>query len=149
MTPAVLAAIRRARESGDLAGFASAIPYSKWMGITAELHEGRVRGVMHYAAHLTGNPVVGALHGGTLGALLESTAIFALLWESETVALPKTINITVEYLRSGRLRDTYARADVTRQGRRVANVRAIAWQEDEGAPIAAANLHFLLERLDE
>ena len=36
----------------------------------------------------------------------------------------------VDYLRSGRPVDTHARAIVTRQGRRVTNVRVEAWQED-------------------
>ena len=56
---------------------------------------------MRYADHLIGNPALPALHGGTLGALLESAAIFELLWRAETIVLPKTITLTVDYLRSG------------------------------------------------
>jgi acyl-coenzyme A thioesterase PaaI-like protein len=39
---------------------------------------------------------------------------------------------------------TDGRAIVTRQGRRVANVRAEIWQEEKSRPIAAAHGHFLL-----
>ena len=37
-------------------------------------------------------------------------------------------------------------ADDTRLGRRVANVRAIAWQGDERRPVATLRGHFLLGR---
>ncbi len=80
-----------------------------------------------------------------LGALLESTAIFQLMWETEVIVLPKTITLTVDYLRPGRPVDTYARGILTRQGRRVANVRVEAWQDDRSRPIAVASAHFLIE----
>jgi uncharacterized protein (TIGR00369 family) len=99
---------------------------------------------MRYSDHLVGNASVPALHGGTLGALMESTAIFKLLWHGETTAVPKTINITVEYLRSARAADVVARAEFTRRGRRVANVRVFAWQDDPERPVAVATAHFLL-----
>jgi acyl-coenzyme A thioesterase PaaI-like protein len=62
--------------------------------------------------------------------------------------VPKTINITVDYLRSARVADTYARAVITKHGRRVANVQVRAWQGDESRPIAAAHAHFLLKTQD-
>jgi uncharacterized protein (TIGR00369 family) len=139
-----LEAICRARASGDIAAIVDHIPYARFMGITMDVAEGEVTGKLAFADHLVGNAVFGALHGGTIGALLESTAVFTLLWRAETETVPKTINITVEYLRSGQLRDTFARASVTRQGRRIATVRALAWQDDPDRPIAAANAHFLL-----
>ena len=37
-----------------------------------------------------------------------------------------------------------AQAIITKHGRRVANVRAEAWQEDRSKPIAAMHGHFLL-----
>jgi uncharacterized protein (TIGR00369 family) len=94
---------------------------------------------------LIGNPVLPALHGGTVGALLESAAIFKLIWEIKSIAVPKTINITVDYLRSARVEDTHARCVITKHGRRVANVQVRAWQQDESRPIAAAHAHFLLK----
>jgi acyl-coenzyme A thioesterase PaaI-like protein len=60
------------------------------------------------------------------------------------VVLPKTINITIDYLRSGRTVDTFARGVITRHGRRVANVRVEAWQDDPERPIAIAYAHFLI-----
>ena len=58
--------------------------------------------------------------------------------------LAKPVDVTVEYMRSGRPVDTYARASIKRMGRRVANVHVEAWQDARGAPIAALHGHFLL-----
>ena len=68
---------------------------------------------------------------------------------AETIVLPKTITLTVDYLRSGRPVDTHARAFVTRQGRRVTNVRVEAWQDDRGKPIATAHAIFLVKPAQE
>ena len=137
-------AVTAVRDTGDFSPLADAIPYNSFMGITAELVDGEVMGRMKYSDHLVGNANVPALHGGTLGALMESTAIFMLLWEGETESIPKTINITVEYLRGARPQDVFAKALFTRHGRRVANVRVYAYQDNPNKPVAVATAHFLL-----
>lgn len=137
-------AVAAVRESGKFDSLQEAIPYSRFMGITAELVDDDVLGRMQYSDHLVGNATVPALHGGTLGALMESTAIFKLLWHGETESIPKTINITVEYLRGARPQDVFAKAVFTRHGRRVANVRVFAFQDDPDKPVAVATAHFLL-----
>ena len=137
-------AVTAVRESGDFTALHGSIPYARFMGITAELVDGDVVGRMSYSDHLIGNATVPALHGGTLGALMESTAIFKLLWKGETTTVPKTINITVEYLRGARPQDVFAKAVFTRHGRRVANVRVFAYQDDPEKPVAVATAHFLL-----
>lgn len=147
--PSMLAKIAEARAAGDPDRLVQAIPYARWLGLSARLEDGAVIATMRYADHLIGNPALPALHGGTLGALLESAAIFELLWSSETVVIPKTITITVDYLRSARPVDTFARGVVTKQGRRVANVRVEAWQGDAGALVASAHAHFLVKRAED
>jgi uncharacterized protein (TIGR00369 family) len=137
-------AVVAVRDTGDFDKLTDTIPYNRFMGITAELVDGEVTGRMEYSDHLVGNANVPALHGGTLGALMESTAIFKLLWEGETEGVPKTINITVEYLRGARAQDVFAKAVFTRHGRRVANVRVYAYQDDPDKPVAVATAHFLL-----
>ena len=136
--------VQALRVSGDIGALADEIPYVKFMGIRAEVVDGDVQGVMQYSDHLVGNALVGALHGGTLGALMESTAIFKLLWQGESNSLPKIVNITMEYLRGAKKEDTYARAEFTRHGRRIANVRVACWQDDIQKPVAVATTHFLL-----
>lgn len=137
-------ALRAARASGDLPRLLGAIPYLRLLGLSAEIREGDLIVCMGGDPRLIGNPVLPALHGGTVGALLESTAILKLLRETDVVDVPKTITLTIDYLRSARVTDTWARASITRFGRRVANVQIRAWQEQEDRPIAVAHAHFLL-----
>jgi uncharacterized protein (TIGR00369 family) len=135
-----------AKAAGDCRAMLDAVPYSKFLGLDAEVAAGELVTTMRYAPHLIGNPALPALHGGTLGALLESAAIFELLWRAETIVLPKTITLTVDYLRPGAPADTHAVGVVTRQGRRVTNVRMEAWQTDRKVPVATAHAIFLVMR---
>jgi uncharacterized protein (TIGR00369 family) len=135
-----------ARASGDYQALTDAVPYAKFLGLTAALHGDELITTMRYADHLIGNPSLPALHGGTLGALLESAAIFELMWRTETIVLPKTVTLTVDYLRPGAPRDTHARGVVTRQGRRITNVRVEAWQAERSALVASAHVVFLVMR---
>lgn len=136
--------VAEARRSGDLSGLVGSTPYNKFMNIAPENSTGELLTRMRFSPPLIGNMMLPALHGGTIGALLESAAIFQVLWEVETIAIPKIITITVDYLRSGRPVDTLARATLTKQGRRVVNVAVEAWQDDRARPIASANAHFLI-----
>ena len=140
----VVEVIARARASGDFNAFVQAVPYAKFLGISVEERGGELVGKMAFSEHLVGNPTLPALHGGTLGALLECAAQFELIWRAETVVLPKTVTITVDYLRSAKAKDTWVKARIVRQGKRVTTVAAHAWQDDESQPVATANVHALI-----
>jgi uncharacterized protein (TIGR00369 family) len=142
----LLERLTAAKAAQDYQGLIDVIPYARFLGLTAAMQGDELITTMRYGGHLIGNPALPALHGGTLGALLESAAIFQLLWRAETIVLPKTITLTVDYLRSGAPVDTHARGTVTRQGRRVTNVRMEAWQADRAAPVATAHAIFLVMR---
>ena len=145
----LLERLAEARKHGDVARLAEAIPYARWMKIAPENGTGELLTRMRYHDALIGNTFLPAIHGGTLGAMLEMTAIFHLLWETETVTVPKIVNITVDYLRSARPVDVIASAIVTKQGRRMVNVFMQAWQDDRAKPVATANAHFLVKSGDE
>ena len=140
----VVERIAAAKESGDLSNLIEAIPYATWLGLGGRVDNGELIVSMKFGPHLVGNPALPALHGGTLGALMESAAIFALLWHAETIVLPKIITITVDYRRSAATVETFARGVITRHGRRVANVSVEAWQDDRAKPVATAHAHFLV-----
>ncbi|MEO7730807.1 MAG: PaaI family thioesterase [Kofleriaceae bacterium] len=142
----LLERLTAAKAAQDYQGLIDVVPYARFLGLTAEMQGDELITTMRYSGHLIGNPSLPALHGGTLGALLESAAIFQLLWRAETIVLPKTITLTVDYLRSGAPVDTHARGTITRQGRRVTNVRMEAWQADRAAPVATAHAIFLVMR---
>jgi uncharacterized protein (TIGR00369 family) len=143
---ALIDRITAARASHDYQALVDLVPYAGFLGLTAAMEGDELITTMRFGDHLIGNPALPALHGGTLGALLESAAVFELLCRSETVVLPKTITLTIDYLRSGAPADTHARGVVTRQGRRVTNVRMEAWQADRKAPVATAHAVFLVMR---
>jgi uncharacterized protein (TIGR00369 family) len=120
------------------------IPYARFLGLRAELAGDEMTVILPFAPHLIGNASVPALHGGVLGALLEMTALAQLSISHGLTRQPKPIDVTVGYLRSGRPIDTYARAEIKRVGRRVANVYVQAWQEARARPIADLHGHFLV-----
>ena len=155
--------------SHDYQGLIDLVPYAGFLGLSAAMRGDELITTMRYGDHLIGNASLPALHGGTLGALLESAAIFELLWRAETAELPTSPGgagtevridrldgrwaltrapwrLTVDYLRSGAPVDTHARGIVTRQGRRITNVRMEAWQADRSAPVATAHAIFLVMR---
>ncbi len=121
-----------------------AAPFAKFFGVDLELRGDELTLVLPYREDLVGNVMLPALHGGVLGALLEIAALTTVSLRQRQDHLPKTIDITIDYLRSGRPVATYARAKVTRLGRRIASVRAEAWQFERADPIAALHGHFLL-----
>ena len=137
------------RQHMDINGFLQAIPYARFLGMSATLEDGIVTTTLSFDPKLVGNPRLPAIHGGAIGGFLEMTAIAQLVLETGVALPPKPIGITVEYLRSGRPQDTFAAARITKQGRRVVNVSVEAWQDDRTKPIATAHGHFLLRQPDD
>jgi len=133
----------------DLAHFLDMIPYAQFLNISIDQKGNELTTIMRFDTKIIGNPVLPALHGGAIGAFLETTSIIQVAFETGITAVPKPIGLTIDYLRSGRPVDTFARAQITKQGRRVATVYAEAWQEDRSRPITAAHGHFLLKATDE
>ena len=82
-----------------------------------------------------------------MSGLMEIAAIAALrvtVAAEEPAVRIKPVNITINFMRGGREARTYALGEVTRIGRRVANVEAKAWQDDPAKPIATIFMNFLL-----
>ena len=150
------------RRDAALAALVGSVPYIQFLGISFERHGDELTAVLAFDEKLIGNPMLPALHGGVTAAFLETAAIIELAWarqwqdmESGRIApeglnidalpkLPKTIDFTVDYLRSGLPRDAYARARVNRSGRRYASVHVEAWQDNRARPFAQATGHFLM-----
>jgi acyl-coenzyme A thioesterase PaaI-like protein len=91
-----------------------------------------------------GNPTLPAIHGGCIGGFMENAAIFHVLTSTDAQRIPKVVDFSLDYLRPGRFRDTYAKCQVVRQGRKVVNVAISAWQTTESELIATARTHLLL-----
>jgi len=145
------------RRDGALAALVAAVPYAAFLGIRFERRGDELTAVLPFDGALIGQTAPAMLHGGATAAFLEVTAIIELGWaglypriEAEgampdaTPSLARTIDFTVDYLRAGLPRDAYARARVTRAGRRYASVRIAAWQDHRERPFAEATGHFLM-----
>jgi len=124
------------------------LPYARFLGLLTQRDDDLLTVTMPFADKLIGNPVLPALHGGSTAAMLELTAVAQVAVLYPRLELPRPINVTVTYLRSGRPRDVYARARISKAGRRVAHVQAEAWQDDEDQPIASLSAHFLVAQHD-
>jgi uncharacterized protein (TIGR00369 family) len=121
-----------------------AIPYARFLGVEVERGEGALECILPFRHEIVGNALLPAVHGGVLGAFLELTALLHLLDESGTQRVPKPITFSVDFLRSAGPSTTRARAEIFKLGRRVANVRVVAWQDDRARPVVAGNGKFLL-----
>lgn len=123
-------------------------PYAGFLGVEA-VSGSSDRATMRFSPPLVGNPLLPALHGGSVAGFMELTATAALTAATQgTQGRPKPVDVSVAYLRSARPADTHARAQIRKVGRRIAYVHVLAWQEDEAAPVAEMTAHFLLADLD-
>lgn len=121
-------------------------PYAELLGATLEWEGGLPVLVMPFSHAVLGRP--GFVQGGAITGLIEVAAIAALRHQlaAEGGGRIKPINVTVDFMRGGRERVTRAAGTVTRLGTRIANVEAIAWQDDRTKPIAAARMNYLIVR---
>jgi acyl-coenzyme A thioesterase PaaI-like protein len=159
--PEPVQVIKQRRDSA-LRALAGAVPYIRFLGIEFERRGDELTGIMPFKQELIGNPLLPALHGGSTAAFLEITAVITLNWtyiwddlEAGRLNLeglppealprqPKTVDFTVDYLRTGLPRDAYARARITRAGRRYASVQVEAWQDNRERLYAQAMGHFVM-----
>ncbi len=120
-------------------------PYAQLLQLRIEDGDHGPMIVMPFHDDVVGRP--GYLHGGAIAGLLEFAAFTTLAraLHEDTVVM-KPITVTVDYMRGGEDRDTFASATVERLGARIANVEAFAWQKDRASPIASGRLNFLLDR---
>lgn len=123
-------------------------PYARTMGFTSERDaDGRLILLMEFDTSKMGRP--GFLHGGAIAGMLEAIAYQTLAdaLDDDDTARIKPVNVTVTYMRGGRDHVTRARATIQRLGRRIANIEAIAWQDDPASPIAIAQMNLMLARV--
>ena len=149
------------RRDAALEKLVSGVPYIQFLGIQFDRRGDELTAILPFDDKLIGNPMLPAIHGGVTAAFLETTALIELAWgmmwqEIESgsapdfrlgdapIRLPKTIDFTVDYLRSGLPRDAYARATINRSGRRYASVHVEGWQDNRSRLFAQATGHFLM-----
>jgi acyl-coenzyme A thioesterase PaaI-like protein len=120
------------------------IPYARFIGLRAETDGDALVCLLPFADSIVGNARLPAVHGGVIGSFLEMTALLTLIDRGEQARVPKTISFSTDYLRSAGPHDTRGRAEIVKLGRRIANVRVLAYQGDPEKPVAAGIGKFLL-----
>lgn len=158
--------IVKQRRDAALQHLVAGIPYINFLGVEFDRRGDEVTAIMPFRDDLIGNPLLPALHGGATAAFLEIAAIIELAWvslwediesgaqspdqiETMPIKLPKTIDFTIDYLRSGLPRDAYARARIVRSGRRYASVHVEGWQDNRSRLFVQATGHFLMPSKDD
>ena len=139
------AQLRQACEQGDVGGLLALIPYAQLIGVECTRQGDELLFCLPANKDNIGNPLLPAIHGGVIAGFMELAAALHLLIFTGTPGVPKIIDFSLDYLRAGQFRDTWARCQVCRQGRRVANVAVTAWQSTEAEPIATARAHFKID----
>jgi uncharacterized protein (TIGR00369 family) len=140
----VLRTIAALKADGMISAINDLVPYARTVGLEAFFDDAGLVTVLRFRESNIGNTTIRAVHGGVIGALLEHAAMLHLIEQTDIVSVPKIVNISVDYLRPCLAADTFARGQVIKQGRRIANVRIEAWQDTPERPVAAAHAHFLV-----
>lgn len=137
----------------DFAELRARIPYAAHLGMELIFEDERLRFRLPFRTQMIGDSALPAIHGGVIAGFMEGSAQLHLLLALTERRLPKNIDFSIDYLRSGNAADCYADCEVMRQGRRVAQVQVRCWQFERAGPagqskrtrdIALARAHFLL-----
>ena len=137
--------LRYTQETGDFSRMLESIPYAQFIGLACERFGDDLIFRLPKKEENLGNPVLPAIHGGVIGGFMELSAVIYLMMSQDTLRMPRIVDFSLDYLRAGLNRETFAECQLTRQGNRGANVMVTAWQKSRSQPIATARAHFLLE----
>lgn len=141
----LLELVKEAKLSGDYQPLVDLIPYARMLGVRCECYGEEIIFRLPVSDDNIGNPTIPAIHGGVIAAFMELTAQFQLTLQMPQPGLAKIIDFSLDYMRAGLDRDTFATCHISRQGRRVGSCSVLAWQERKSKPIAQARAHFLLD----
>lgn len=130
----------------DLQNFLTSASMVKTLGMRCDVTEDGMIATLPFRDNLIGNIAIKALHGGAIATFLEITAMAQLFLETDLQHPPRPINLTIDYLRQGKAEDLYAQATVTKLGRRMASVRAEAWQSNRAKPVTMVLAHFMVSK---
>jgi uncharacterized protein (TIGR00369 family) len=140
----IKACVDSALTQDDFTQLINQIPYARMIGVKCQRLGDELLFILPQSTQNIGNPTLPAIHGGVIAAFLELSGVFQVMLSAKAATLPKVVDFSIDYIRAGHNRDTYAVCKIERQGRRVVNCSMEAWQGQRGEPIAIARAHFLL-----
>jgi uncharacterized protein (TIGR00369 family) len=132
------------------AQFIGAIPFSRALGMElVEIGDGWAKIAMPYSEELVGEPRTGVIHGGAVSALMDTCGGAAVMAHPQGAVSTATIDLRIDYMRGATPGQTIvAEATCHHVTRSVAFVRAVARDEEEGAPVATATGAFTFQRAE-
>lgn len=125
------------------------VPYADFLGIRVSQTAQGPLYRLPFRDELIGNPRLPALHGGVVAGFCETAAVLHVVQTLRGAKFPKSVDFSIDYLRSGRPRETIAQCDLVRIGTRVALVQIRCWQSHPDYPITVARVHLLLAESDQ
>src|SRR5262249_10613699 len=124
------------------------VPHNRALGLevtAATTEPAAVTILLPYDARWVGHPDTGVLHGGVVTTLLDATSGASVYMKLRRPIPIATLDLRIDYLKPSQPRkDLLARAECFKATRNVAFVRAVAFHDDPGDPIAAATGTFML-----
>ena len=115
-----------------LAGMFEGTPFVSYLGMVFNrVESGEVEMRIPFRGELIGNPILPALHGGVISALLDTcggAAVWSQLGPADRVS---TVDLRIDYLRPGRTEDLIGIGKVIRIGTRVGVADLRAFQPDD------------------
>jgi len=125
------------------------LPHNAKLGIrTVVIERGRCTTYIEFRPELVGDPRRGVLHGGVVTTLIDATA-GAAVYSSLPPGTPlATLDMRIDYLKPAEPdKRLYADAELYRLTRRIAFVRASAYQDDPGNQVAHCAAAFMVGSL--
>ncbi|QGZ94201.1 PaaI family thioesterase [Terricaulis silvestris] len=121
-------------------------PQGRALGFEVTKLEGNhVWGRAPYKPELVGDPETGVIAGGVITTFLDQLCGMAAVLAMKEPSMVATIDIRIDYMRGATPgRDVLAEAHCYKIGRNVAFVRAVAFEDDAGNPIAHATATFMV-----
>lgn len=123
------------------------VPHARSLGLHLQsaTRDGAT-GYVPYAAHLSGNPETGVLHGGVVTALLDNICGIAVAAALGTFRSIATLDLRIDYMRAATPGETvFARAECFKITRSIAFVRGTAYHSDSSDPVATCVASFMID----
>jgi len=96
------------------------IPFNRYLGVrVTEMRDGFARLELAFRDELVGDPYRPALHGGVVSTLIDTCGGCAVWTKVEVMDRVSTVDLRVDYLRPGPLKDLACEGTVVRAGNRV------------------------------
>ncbi len=122
------------------------VPHSRELGMRSH-KAGSARAIISvaYQDNLVGDPETGVVHGGVITTMLDNACGLAAMTHPDMHGMVATLDLRIDYMRAAKSGMTlWANCECYRLTRSVAFCRGVAYDEDEGDPIATATGAFMI-----